>query len=386
LRVTDDDSRTSTASTAVSVTATPPADNEPPGVTVLGPDEVLVGNATEYTAVADDPDGSVATYDWNIGGVGETAMATFDSPGLQTIQVTVTDTQGATTTTGMDVRVRPRQAGDLETSAIITVPDRVPVDEPVTFEANESTGADSYAWSLEEVLPFGTNADVPLSDSSGETVTVTFEKTATYALTLTVENGDGETDSTTDVFDAEASTYLDTFSDGDLSEYLAAQGSTDNWNVEPNIQGNSAHVDASGVGNQAIVAEGFDWAGTGTVEFDFQLAGGFNQNARVTMGSARIPESIRVRIALGGGSQLIRANVGSSFSSSSGVNLGSTAQHHATVTVTEERITVRVDGSVRHTADVSDVSLPSGPVGIGMTSNSGGGGETWFDNLYVESG
>ncbi len=384
--VTDDDNRTSTASTAVAVTSTPPEDNETPGVEIVGPEEALEGESAEFTAVADDADGSIATYDWNIEGGGETVTTTFDAPGLRTVQVTVTDTQGGTTTAGLDVRVRPRQGPAPDLTAAMEVPDAIPVEEAVTFDAAPSIGADEYRWSLEKVLPFRTNAGVPLSDADGETVTITFEEAATYALTLTVEGGDDKEDATTEVFDAAASTFLDTFADGDLSEYSAAQGSKDNWNVEPKLQGNSAHVDASGGGNQTIVADGFEWTGTGTVEFDFQLAPGFSQNAKITMGSRTIPDAIRVRIALGGGSQLIRAGVGDSVNTSSGVSLDSTARHHATVTVTESEIAVSVDGSVRHTADVSDISLPSGPVGMSVNSNSSRGTETWFDNLYVESG
>ena len=109
--VEDDDGYTATASHDVSVYPAPD-DNRPPTVTVDGPGEVVAGNSAEFVAEADDPDGVVASYDWNVGGVSRRVKTTFEEEGTETVEVTVSDTHGETATDSMQVRVQPRERTD----------------------------------------------------------------------------------------------------------------------------------------------------------------------------------------------------------------------------------------------------------------------------------
>jgi hypothetical protein len=90
----------------------PPAPNQPPTVSINCPS--TSGNTpftTSFTAMASDPDGSIAGYSWNFGD-GSTATQsnvthTFQTAGTFNVVVTVSDNLGATASAAVLVTVTP---------------------------------------------------------------------------------------------------------------------------------------------------------------------------------------------------------------------------------------------------------------------------------------
>jgi plastocyanin len=87
------------------------------------------------------------------------------------------------------------------TAAFALASDAVAVGESVTFRANASANGDdaAYRWDFD-----GDGA----VEATGETVTFTYARPGTYAATLTVEAGNGVTDSTTATLTVEGETQL----------------------------------------------------------------------------------------------------------------------------------------------------------------------------------
>jgi hypothetical protein len=87
--------------------------NSPPVANVSGPEWVLVRGGVRFSASASsDPDGSITEYAWDFDGDGtvdargENASYAFQDAGNRTIQLRVTDDDGATILTTQTVRVR----------------------------------------------------------------------------------------------------------------------------------------------------------------------------------------------------------------------------------------------------------------------------------------
>lgn len=92
--------------------ASPAARNALPTVAI---ESSCVGLECELTAVASDPDGSIASVDWDLGdgtsAAGTTVTHTYAEARTYTVTVTVTDDAGATATATQDISVRiPRPA------------------------------------------------------------------------------------------------------------------------------------------------------------------------------------------------------------------------------------------------------------------------------------
>ena len=135
-----------------------------------------------------DPDGSVASYAWSFGdggtGTGATATHRYATGGTYTVSLTVTDDKGASATTTRQVVVStPNQAPDASFTSSVTGLD-VAVDGTGSSDPDGSVA--SYAWS------FGDGGS-----ASGVTATHRYAAGGTYAVSLTVTDDKGATDTTT---------------------------------------------------------------------------------------------------------------------------------------------------------------------------------------------
>jgi PKD repeat protein len=98
-RVTDNVGATSTADTVI-VTVVP---NQPPTATITAPSQdttVFVGDTITFSGTGTDPDGTVVSYLWDLGGgnevAGQMVRYAYPAAGVDTVLFRVTDNKGAT--------------------------------------------------------------------------------------------------------------------------------------------------------------------------------------------------------------------------------------------------------------------------------------------------
>jgi hypothetical protein len=155
-----------------------------------------------------DPENQSLSYTWETTSRPDGAEATLSdpsnastsltptTPGNYTIELTVTDPQNNTATDTVDV-----VANAPPTAALDFSPDRPTVDEPIRFDATESTDVDgtidTYHWD------FGANGTI---DATTETATInrTYHDTGDQLVRVTVADSDGLNDTTSAVVTVEA--------------------------------------------------------------------------------------------------------------------------------------------------------------------------------------
>ena len=236
LTVTDD--KGATASGTVTVTVRQVESNQPPTLQV-GPDLLADEGTTVYlSGSADDPDGHIASYDWEqTGGLGvalsgdTTAIASFTAPEVSTdetltFRLTVTDDKGATASDTATVTVRqvkPKRAKPKRVKPKPPLPDLF-VDEGTIAHlhlaglANEPDGdIISYDWEqmdgLEVVLSGDTTAIASFTAPE-----VSTDETLTFRLTVTDSEGATASDTViVTVRQVESATLkISVFGDGEL--------------------------------------------------------------------------------------------------------------------------------------------------------------------------
>ena len=156
------------ATDTVSVTVQPV--NEQPTASISGPTSAQVGEDLSFDASASaDSDGSIQSYEWDFDGDGtadasdESVSHTFSAAGDHTVELTVTDDEGATATA-------------TQTVSVSEAPD------PASFQISNLNGPSSA------------------TQGDSETVSATIENTGDQEATQTVEfNFDGSVDQTQDV-------------------------------------------------------------------------------------------------------------------------------------------------------------------------------------------
>jgi len=185
LTVTDDDGATASASATKFV-----VENLPPvALFTENATTVLTGEVISFNASASyDPDGTIASYFWDFGdgtnATGVTTSYSYADDGNYTVTLTVTDDGGAidTATSIKYVLSRPPVALFTENATIVLT------GEVIFFNASSSYDPDgsiaSYFWDFGD----GTNG-------TGRTTTHSYADDGTYAVTLTVTDDDGVTDS-----------------------------------------------------------------------------------------------------------------------------------------------------------------------------------------------
>ena len=175
--------------------------NQPPIASIIA--SSLSGNSpltiTFDASASYDPDGTIATYEWDFGdgteGTGATSTHTFASTTVQTFTVTltVTDNSGAKATTTQSIEVLPAGSTGTNppTARFSAKPSYGNSPLTVAFDASLSYDADGtisvYAWD------FGDG-----STGAGKTISHTFTVVATtnITVTLTVTDNSGSTGTT----------------------------------------------------------------------------------------------------------------------------------------------------------------------------------------------
>ena len=202
--------------TETTITVEQPEQNANPTASfTASPSATEVGQAVSFDASGSRDDSSIVSYEWDFGdgetASGESVSNTYDVTGDYTVELTVTDDDGATDSATATVSVgdTPNQPPVAEAGDDQTVTE----GGSVGLDASGSTDADGDALSYDWTQTSG--PEVTLSDGTSATPTFTAptvdadetltfevtvsdgETTTTDAVSVTVENGD-QTDPPTD--------------------------------------------------------------------------------------------------------------------------------------------------------------------------------------------
>lgn len=146
----------------------PPAPNAPP-VAAAGPDQVVVdanGDGSEVVtyngSASADPDGSLTGWRWDVVGATRTqlgnqaAFSVRQSVGTYTVELTVTDDDGATASDTVVVAVKPAATSPLVAPALVSPAGgaRFNRGQRVTFDWSDVSGAASYTIQVDDVNTF----------------------------------------------------------------------------------------------------------------------------------------------------------------------------------------------------------------------------------------
>jgi hypothetical protein len=195
LRVTDVFGATGTNDTTVRV-------NAPPSAAIDGETSVRTGERARLNATASaDPDGRVATYEWDLDGdgaaerTGRSVAVAFEDDGTYPVTLTVVDDDGATDTHTRTVTVENRAP-----RGRATVTETAPtVDQSVTFEAVDLRDPDgtvsSVAWDLDGDGTY---------EARGSNVETAFAEPGPRTVRLRVTDDDGASNTTTVDIDVNA--------------------------------------------------------------------------------------------------------------------------------------------------------------------------------------
>ncbi len=191
LTVTDNNGATGTASTTITVTE--PNNNAPVASIQASPLSGVAPVTVSFNGTGStDSDGSIQTYAWNFGdgatATGSSIQHLYSSAGTYTARLTVTDDDGASGTSTVQVSVAEPNQPPIALFAAEPVTGVAPL--PVTLNANASSDPDgtisTYSWNFGD----GTNG-------TGKNTAHTYDSPGTYTLSLTVVDNDGASSSTT---------------------------------------------------------------------------------------------------------------------------------------------------------------------------------------------
>ena len=202
LTVTDNEGATNIGPSRATIGVSPPLNLPPTASFTASPQIGVVPLTVEFDVTAsDDTDGSIDTYAWDFGdGTPEvevselTAISTeyitehiYNSPGIYTVILTVTDDEGATNIVPSRATIGVSPPPNMPPIANFNATLQIGVAPlTVTFDANQSSDTDgtieSYAWN------FG-DGEI----ASGVSATHTYNTTGTYTSTLTVTDDDEAT-------------------------------------------------------------------------------------------------------------------------------------------------------------------------------------------------
>jgi large repetitive protein len=193
LQVTDDDGQSAIAAATVSV-----LNRDPVAAFTFTPDPAPQEQPVTFTSQSTDPEGKLATQDWDLDGDGQyddasgiTATVTFQSAAVRTIGLRVTDADGGAAETRVDL-----QAGNSAPQAGFTISPSSPLSgEAVTFNST-SEDADgaiaAYEWDLD--------GDGEHDDATGPVATAVYPLPGSRTARLRVTDEDGAASTVQETF------------------------------------------------------------------------------------------------------------------------------------------------------------------------------------------
>lgn len=177
-----------------------PSNTTPVARFTVSPNSPNVGQAVTFDASGSfDPDGFISSYEWDFNSDGFADASgirvsrTFFSAGPASVRLTVRDNAGQSASTSQLIQVG--RAAQPPTAAFSFSPPSPNVGESVLFDGSASFDPDgfiaNYQWDL--------NGDGAI-DASGVRVSARYNNAGTARVTLTVQDNQGLTSSTTQTF------------------------------------------------------------------------------------------------------------------------------------------------------------------------------------------
>ena len=163
--------------------------NPPPVAAFTWKARAGASSTIDFDASSSTDDESIATYAWDFGdgstSTGQAPSHPFASPGQYSVQLTVTDNEGATDTETQGVSVGGNEPPRASFTWRASESDALTIE----FDATASTddkGIEAYAWD------FGDG-----KAGTGKTTTNTYDSGGRYAVKLTVTDSEGKSDALT---------------------------------------------------------------------------------------------------------------------------------------------------------------------------------------------
>ncbi|MEA2468378.1 MAG: hypothetical protein QOJ57_2504, partial [Thermoleophilaceae bacterium] len=168
------------------------ASNTPPSAAfTAAPNPALTGQTVTFTSTSTDPDGTVASQDWDTDndgafddGTGSSASRSFATAGTYTVRLRVTDNKGASSIATKLVTVNNRPP----VASFTAAPDPAVTGQSITFTST-STDPDgtvaAWAWDLDN--------DGAFDDGSAATASRSFPKAGSYTVRLRATDDGGQT-------------------------------------------------------------------------------------------------------------------------------------------------------------------------------------------------
>ncbi len=190
LTVMDNTGATDSASTTATIGPVP---NQPPTANPNGPYTGSVGVPVQFDGSGStDPEGASLSYAWNFGdggtATGATPTHTYNTDGLYTVSLTVTDPAGLSNTAATSASIGP--VANQPPTADANGPYSGTINQAVQFNGSGSTdpegGPLSYVWN------FGDG-----SSGTGATPTHSYASNGVYTVNLVVTDNAGASDSAT---------------------------------------------------------------------------------------------------------------------------------------------------------------------------------------------
>ncbi|WP_323675499.1 S8 family serine peptidase [Halorubellus sp. PRR65] len=204
---------------AANIVQTGGGNADPSASFTVNPSSPTAGESATFDASASgDSDGSISSYNWDFGdgatASGQSTSHTYSAAGDYTVSLTVTDDAGATDTATQTVTVQSADGGNSAPTASFSVSPTSPTaGDTVSVDASASSDGDgsisSYSWD------FG-NGDT----ASGQTASTSYSSAGDYAVSLTVTDDDGATDTATQTVTVQSAGG----SCGDTSSSASADG------------------------------------------------------------------------------------------------------------------------------------------------------------------